>query len=211
MLIGIDPFETETLETLNREFPHCEDFIPHDLAIISRVAWKVSDKYRKQLERALMARARDLAADGWYQSQDRRQRCGLLFHGDGSLWATFRHNREHVTVMVAVEAECIRDGWHPVLDAAKAAAKAAACEWIADLNAKACARAARCTFKSSPMVEANGRKRRAAGVAGAMPYAGEYAMWLLQCDSYKRAAASARAERATAMEAWGESMEGGAA
>lgn len=190
-LINID--ESETLEALNAQFATNADMFPPEIAIVSREAWAVSaaycDKHRRKLERTLMARARDLAADGWCHAQDRAFRCGLQFHGDGTLWATIRHNGEHVTVLVAVEAESIRDGRDSVLDAAKRVAKAQALAWIAELNAAVCARVAQRTFKSSPLIDYNGRKRRAAGVPGAMPYAGEYEMWLRQRSDYARMAA----------------------
>lgn len=190
-LTNID--ESETMEALNAQFAANADMFPPDIAIVSRESWALSaaycDQHRRKLERTLMARARDLAADGWCHAQDRAFRCGLQFHGDGTLWATIRHNGEHVTVLVAVEAESIREGRDPVLDAAKRAAKAQALLWIAELNAAVCAQAARRTFKSSPLIDFDGRKRRAAGVPGAMPYAGEYEMWLIQRSDYLRMAA----------------------
>lgn len=188
MFTVIDIEDSEMLEALNAQFATNADMFPPDIAIVSREAWAVCDKHRRKLERALMARARDLAADGWCHAQDRAIRCGLRFHGDGTLWATLRCNGEHVTVLVAVEAESIRDGQDSVLDAAKRMAKAEALLWIAELNAAVCAQAARRTFKSSPLIDYNGRKRRAAGVPGAMPYAGEYEMWLYQRRDYLRMA-----------------------
>lgn len=189
MFATIDIYESDTVETLNAMFPESAQMFSEDLAIVSREAWAIADKHRRKLERALMARARELAADGWCHAQDRVIRCGLQFHGDGTLWATIRHNGEHVTVLVAVEAESIRDGRDSVLDAAKRMAKAQALAWIAELNEAVCARAAQFMFKSSPLIECDGRKRRAAGVPGAMPYAGEYEMWLQQRSDYARMAA----------------------
>lgn len=194
MFATIDIHESDTVETLNAMFTESAQMFPEDLAIVSREAWAVCDNHRRKLERALMARARELAADGWCHAQDRAFRCGLHFHGDGTLWATIRHNGEHVTVLVAVEAESIRDGRDCVLDAAKRMAKAQALAWIAELNAAVCARVAQRTFKSSPLIDYNGRKRRAAGVPGAMPYAGEYTMWLYQRSDYARMAAIHREE-----------------
>lgn len=198
MFATIDIYESDTVETLNAMFPESAQMFSEDLAIVSREAWAVSatycGKHRRKLERALMARARELAADGWCHAQDRAIRCGLRFHGDGTLWATMRHNGEHVTVLVAIEAESIRDGRDSVLDAAKRAAKAQALAWIAELNAAVCARVAQRTFKSSPLIDYNGRKRRAAGVPGAMPYAREYTMWLYQRSDYARMAAIHREE-----------------
>lgn len=189
-LINID--ESETLEALNAQFSTNADMFPPEIAIVSREAWAVSaaycNKHRRRLECALMARARELAADGWCHAQDREIRCGLRFHGDGTIWATVRHNGEHVTVLVAVEAESIRDGRDSVLDAAKRVAAAQALLWIAELNAEVCARVARRTFKSSPLIDFEGRKRRAASIPGYHPYAAEYEMWLTQRGDYHRMA-----------------------
>jgi hypothetical protein len=192
MFTVIDIEDSEMLEALNAQFAANADMFPPDIAIVSRESWALSaaycDKHRRKLERTLMARARDLAADGWCHAQDRAFRCGLQFHGDGTLWATIRHNGEHVTVLVAVEAESIRDGRDPVLDAAKRAAKAQALLWIAELNAEVCARVARRTFKSSPLIDFEGRKRRAASIPGYLPYAAEYEKWLTQRGDYQRMA-----------------------
>lgn len=188
MFTEIDPYYTETVATLNAAFPLAADMFTDNLAIISREAWGVADKHRRKLERVLMARARELASDGQCHPQDLAFRCGLQLHGDGTLWATLRHHGEHVTVLVAIEAESIRDGMHPDLDVCKRAAKAEALLWIAELNAAVCARVARHTFNTSPLIVSDGRKRRAAGVAGAMPYAGEYDMWLRQRSDYLRMA-----------------------
>lgn len=219
MFATIDIYESDTVETLNAMFPESAQMFSEDLAIVSREAWAVCDEHRRKLERALMARARELAADGWCHAQDRAFRCGLQFHGDGTLWATMRCNGEHVTVLVAVEAESIRDGRDSVLDAAKRAAKAQALAWIAELNAAVCARVAQRTFRSSPLIDYNGRKRRAAGVPGAMPYAGEYTMWLYQRSDYARMAAIHREEvrwarltlDAALYRVWSRAQEGGAA
>lgn len=216
-VINID--ESETLEALNAEFATNADMFPPEIAIVSREAWAICDKHRRKLERALMARARELAADGWCHAQDRAIRCGLRFHGDGTLWATFRLHGEHVTVLVAVEAESIRDGRNPVLDAAKRAAKAQALAWIAELNAAVCARVAQRTFKSSPLIDFEGRKRRAASIPGYLPYAGEYEMWLKQRSDYARMAAIHREAMQNALLALDSAlnrvhvraMEGGAA
>lgn len=188
MFAEIDPYYIEAVETLNAHYSGSADFFPSNLAIVSRTAWGVADKHRRHLERALMSRARELANEGQCHAQDRRFRCGLQFHGDGTLWATIRHNGEHVTVLVAIEAESIRDGMHPELDIAKRAAQAEATLWTAELNARACQRAAQHTFNRSPLIVSDGRRRRAAGVPGAMPYAGEYAMWLRQRSDYQRMA-----------------------
>lgn len=192
MFVTINIDESETREALNAQFANNADMFPPEIAIVSRESWVTSaaycDKHRRKLERTLMARARDLAADGWCHAQDRAFRCGLQFHGDGTLWATIRHNGEHVTVLVAVEAESIRDGRDSVLDAAKRVAKAQALAWVAELNAEVCARVARRMFRKSPLINVDGRKRRAAGVRGAMPYAAEYERWLTQRGDYQRMA-----------------------
>jgi hypothetical protein len=192
MFETIDTFDTDTIGILNQAFPNAAEMFPADLAIVSRDAWDTSDKPRRSVERALIQRARELAEAGWCHAAPTEgpgSRCGkIVLHGDGTVWVTVRFLGDRVSVLVAVEAESIRDGLHPVLDAVKRAAVVQARVWLADWNARESIRIARRVFRNSPLIESDGRKRHAAGVPGALPWAGEHAMWIQKHHRYAQEA-----------------------
>lgn len=200
MFETIDPIATDTIESLDSMFANGRDFWPGDLAIVSRALWADADA-RRATERALMERARELAAEGWQHPQDRRIRAGLRIAGDGTVWATLRHAHEHVTVLVAVEAESIPFGADPVLDAVRSAAQAAAGVYMAERRAEAAERIARRIARHSRTTEFGARMRRAAFVPGTREH-GERLNWLAAAERFRTEASWHRTRHAGAVLTW---------
>jgi hypothetical protein len=200
MFETLDPHESGTIETLNVMFSSSAELFGNELAILSREAWTRTEDGRA-MERTLMARARDLAADGWRVAQDRAQRVGILIHGDGTIWATLRHDGEHVAVMVGLEAESIRAGVDPILDAVRRAGQAETGAWLATQRGDRARKAARRLARESRTTAFGARMRRAAFVPGT-PEHGEHHMWIRCAQGFDQEAAWHRGRAADARVTW---------
>ena len=217
MYESIDPIATDTIESLDSMFTNGRDFWPSDLAIVSRALWADPDA-RRATERTLMARARELADLGYAHPQDRCIRAGIRIAGDGTVWATIRHNREHVTVLVAVEAESIRAGADSILDAVRNVAQASAGLYITERSAAYALRIARRIERKSRLTAFGNRMRRAALVPGTREH-GERSIWIRNAESHRTQAFWHRERYERALLSWNAAMvrvaermaEGGAA
>lgn len=198
MYESIDPIATDTIESLDSMFTNGRDFWPSDLAIVSRALWADPDA-RRATDRTLMARARELADLGYAHPQDRCIRAGRIrIAGDGTVWATIRHNREHVTVLVAVEAESIRAGADSILDAVYRASQAAAGVYMAERRAEAAERIARRIERKSRKTAFGNRMRRAASVPGTREH-GERLNWIHAAERFRTEAAWHRGRAGNAL------------
>ena len=200
MFDTLGPHDSGTIETLNAVFPASAELFGNELAILSREAWTRPED-RRAMERTLMARARDLAADGWRVAQDRAQRVGILIHGDGTIWATLRHDGEHVAVMVGIEAESIRNGVCPILDAVRRAGQAETGAWLATQRAACALKVARRVVRESRTTAFGARMRRAAFVPGTLEH-GEHRSWIGAAARFDSEAAWHRSRAASARVTW---------
>jgi hypothetical protein len=200
MFETLDPHDSGTIETLNAVFPASAELFGNELAILSREAWTRPEDGRA-MERTLMARARDLAADGWRVAQDRAQRVGILIHGDGTIWATLRHDGEHVAVMVGLEAESIREGVCPILDAVRRAGQSETGAWLAMRRRDFALKVARRVARESRKTPFGARIMRAASVPGT-PEHGEHRRWIRAAAGFDSEAAWHRSRAANARVTW---------
>ena len=200
MFETLDPHYSGTIETLNGMFPSSAELFGNELAVLSREAWTRPED-RRAMERVLMARARDLAADGWRVAQDRAQRVGILIHGDGTIWATLRHDGEHVAVMVGIEAESIREGVCLILDAVRRAGQAETGAWLATRRRDFALRVARRLARESRKTAFGARIMRAVLVPGT-PEHGERSRWIRAAGGFDAEAAWHRERAANARLTW---------
>ena len=202
MFETLDPHETDTIEALNLMFPASAEFFGAELAVLSREAWRMGDRPRRAVERVLIARARDLVADGWGVPQHRTIRAGRLrIDGNGAVWATVRHGGEHLCVLVAIEAESLRPTLNPILAAARRAGMAALGEWRARWGEREALRCANRLARNPRTVPFGARSRRAAFVPGTPEHA-ERCTWIETATRYRTEASWHREHLNNARLAW---------